>query len=191
MTNKRWVYSLFALVCGVCVSSLAAAAQQERLALDHLNRLAGQATEVVEVNLDQTALQALVKLSLLGERDRTMLGDVTSRLKGVYVRSYEFEREGEYSPEDIETVRAQLRAPGWARIVQITGQVGGRDGSADEVYLKQGGGGVDAYAVISTAPKNICVINVVGPLKLNEINVLDREFGISNCGKRGERHRSK
>src|SRR5690242_16665227 len=101
MTNKRWLYALLAFVCGVTVSSLTAAAQQERLELDHLNRLAGQATEVVEVNLDQTALRALVKLSMLGERDQTMLGDVTSRLKGVYVRSYEFEREGEYSPEDI------------------------------------------------------------------------------------------
>jgi len=187
MTNERWGYALFAFVCGLCVLSLPAAAQQERLQLDHLNRLAGQATEAVEVNLDQTALRALAKLSLLGERDRAILGDVTSRLRGVYVRSYEFEREGEYSPQDIETVRAQLRAPGWARIVQV----GGRNGSDDEVYLKQGSGEVDAYTVISTAPKNICVINVVGPLRLDEINVLDPEFGILNCGKARDRHRSK
>jgi len=187
MTNKRTALSRTVLLCGMLLVPFAAAAQQERLQLDHLNRLAGRATEVVEVNLDQTALQALTKLLLLGEHDRTKLGDLPSRLGGLYVREYEFEREGEYSPDDIETVRAQLRAPGWARIVQV----GGRNGSADEVYLKQGSGEVDAYAVISTAPKNICVVNVVGPLKLDEIGLLDREFGISHCGKRGERRRSK
>ncbi|MEP7340819.1 MAG: DUF4252 domain-containing protein [Acidobacteriota bacterium] len=187
MTNKRTALSLMILLCGIWLASFAASAQQERLQLDHLNRLAGRATEVVEVNLDQTALRALTKLASLSERDRTKLSETASRLKGVYVRGYEFEREGEYSPDDIETVRTQLRAPGWARIVQV----GGRKGSTDEVYLKQGNGEVDAYTVISTAPKNICVINVVGPLKLDEISLLDREFGISHCGNRGERRRSK
>jgi hypothetical protein len=191
MTNNRWIYLLIAFVGGVCVSSLVAAAQQDRLQLDHLNRLASRAAEAVEVNLDQTALRALAKLASLGEHDQTRLNDAASRLKGVYVRSYEFEQEGEYSPDDVETVRAQLRAPGWARIIQISGQVGGRNGSADEVYLKQGSGEVDAYAVISTAPKNICVINVVGPLKFDELGLLDRELGISHCGWRGERRRSK
>jgi len=186
MTNKRIALSLMVLLCAMLLP-FAVAAQQEKLQLDHLNRLASRAIEAVEVNLDQTALQALTKLAFLSERDRTMLSDTTSRLKGVYVREYEFEREGEYTPDDIEAVRTQLRAPGWARIVQV----GDRNGSADEVYLKQGNGEVDAYTVISTAPKNICVINVVGPLKLDEIGLLDREFGISHCGKHGERRRSK
>lgn len=175
------------LLCGIGAAAFAASAQQERLQLDHLNRLASRATEVVEVNLDQTALRVLTKLVSLSEPDRTKLGETASRLKGVYVRGYEFERDGEYSPGDIETVRTQLRAPGWARIVQV----GGRNGARDEVYLKRGNGEVDAYTVISTAPKNICVINVIGPLKLDEISLLDREFGISHCGSRGERRRSK
>lgn len=187
MTNKRFILSLVCCVCGLLVSSFAAAAQQEKLRLDHLNQLASRATEVVEVSLDQTALKALTKLTALSDRDHEKLSGLTSRLRGVYVRGYEFEREGEYSPSDIEAVRLQLRSPGWTRIVQV----GGRNNSYDEVYLKQGSDEVDAYAVISTAPKNICVINVIGPMKLDDIGLLDREYGISNCGKHGNRRKSK
>lgn len=190
MTNKRLLCSLLCFICGLLVSSFAAAAQQEKLQLDHLNQLANRATEVVEVNLDQTALKALTKLTALSEgsdRDHEKLSSLSSRLRGVYVRGYEFEREGEYSPNDIEAVRLQLRAPGWSRIVQV----GGRNNSYDEVYLKQGTDEVDAYAVISTAPKNICVINVIGPMKLDDIGLLDREYGISNCGKHGNRRKSR
>lgn len=194
MTNKRFFLSLVCFVCGLLVSSLAfplaGAAQQEKLQLDHLNRLATRATEVVEVSLDQTALKALTKLTAFSDRDHEKLSGLTSQLRGVYVRGYEFEREGEYSPSDIEAVRQQLRAPGWTRIVQV----GGRNNSYDEVYLKQGNDEVDAYAVISTAPKNVCVINVIGPMKLpmlDDIGLLDREYGISNCGKHGNRRKSK
>lgn len=187
MTNKRLALSLVIFVCGVLLYSFAAAAQQEKLQLDHLNKLSSRAAEVVEVNLDQTALQALTKLTAFSERDRAKWKDLTSSLRGVYVRGYEFEREGEYSSEDIEIIRTQLRTPGWGRVAQV----GGRDGSTDEVYLKQGSGELDAYAVISTAPRKICVINVVGPMKLDEIGLLDREFEISNCGKHGNRRRSK
>ncbi len=193
MTNKRFLRSLLCFVCGLVSSfafPLAGAAQQEKLQLDHLNQLATRATEVVEVSLDQTALKALTKLTALSasrDRDREKLSGLSSRLRGVYVRGYEFEREGEYSPNDIEAVRLQLRAPGWTRIVQV----GGRNNSYDEVYLKQGTDEVDAYAVISTAPKNVCVINIIGPMKLDDIGLLDREYGISNCGKHGNRRRSK
>jgi len=57
--------------------------------------------------------------------------------------------------------------------------------------LKQGNDEVDAYAVISTAPKNVCVINVIGPMRVDDIRLLDREYGISNCGRHGNRRKSR
>ena len=187
MTSKHFARSLVLFLCGLLVSSFAAAAQQEKLQLDHLNRLADRASEVVEVSLDQTALHALTRLAAFTDRDLERLSGLTARLRGVYVRGYEFEREGEYSPNDIEAIRLQLRTPGWTRIVQVSG----RNNSYDEIYLKQGKDEVDAYAVVSTAPKNICVINVIGPMRMDDIGLLDREYGISNCGKHGNRRRSK
>jgi len=187
MTNKRWIVSLVVFLCGALMASFAAAAQQDKLQLDHLNRLSATASEVVEVNMDQPAVQVLNKLMTLNDRERARLNGMTSRLRGIYVRGYEFEREGEYSSNDIEIVRNQLRAPGWNRIVQV----GGRNGSVDEVYLKQANQEVDALAVISASARNICVINLVGQLNLDDIGLLDRELNISNCGKWNGRRRSK
>ncbi len=195
MTNKPFLRSLVFFACALLVSSLASslagAAQQEKLRLDHLNALAGRATEVVEISLDETALKALTKLTMLSDRDRDRLLGLDSRIRGVYVRGYEFERDGEYSPQDIEAVRLQLRTPDWTRIVQVSKQANGRDNSYDEVYLKQGKDDLAAYAFVSTAPKKVCIVNVIGPMRLDDVSALDREFGISNCGKHGNRRQSK
>lgn len=187
MTNKRTTVSIAVFLSVVLIASFAASAQQEKLQLDHLNRLSVVASEAVEVNMDQPAVQALNKLMTLNERERARLSGMTSRLRGIYVRGYEFEREGEYSQDDIEIIRNQLRSPGWTRVVQV----GGRNGSRDEVYLKQGNQEIDAFAVVSTSARNICVINLVGQLNLDDIGLLDRELNISNCGKWNGRRRSK
>jgi hypothetical protein len=186
MTNKRFAIYLSLALCGLLATSFAAA-QQDKLQLDHLNWLASRATESIEVSLDQTALRALTRLAPLTGREHEKLSALSSRLKGVYVRGYEFEREGEFTTDDIEAIRSQLRAPGWTRVVQV----GGRNGSNEEVFLKQGNDDIDAYAVVSSAPQKICVINVIGPLKLDDIGLLDREYGISNCSKRSKRLKSK
>lgn len=186
MTNKPWALSLCAFFAGLALASLTVTAQEGRLRLDHLNHLAKTATESVEVNLDQEALRALTKLMSLSERDKDHLANSLTRLSGVSVRGYQFDAENQYSPNDIEAVRAQLGAD-WTRVALVNE----RDGSRDEVYMKYGTDEINAYTVISTKPKNICVINVVGQMRLEEMSVLDRNFGISNCGKWRDRNKSK
>jgi len=48
-----------------------------------------------------------------------MVKELLSTLKGVYVKGVEFDKEGEYTEADLESIRAQLRAPGWDRIVGV------------------------------------------------------------------------
>lgn len=168
------------------MASFAAAAQEAKLRLDHLNHLAGNATETIEVSLDQQALRFLAKLASLSGRDKDRLENSVTKLTGVYVRGYEFENEGQYSSGDVEAIRNQMRS-NWTRIAKV----GGRNGSNDEVYMKYGNDGIAAYTLLSTKPKNICVINVVGQMNLDEIELFNREFDISNCGKWRDRRKSK
>ena len=160
------------LFCGLAV----ARAQDARLRLDHLDRLAARASESVEITMNDVQVQFLRKLVSLGESERSKLKALLSKLKGVYVRGYEFARDGEYSDSDIEEIRAQLRSPGWERIVEVRSR-----NKSDEVFFMPRNDEVAGFAAVSTGPRKVCVINIVGPMDLDEMALLDREFHLMRC----------
>jgi hypothetical protein len=153
-------------------------AQDARLHLDHLDRLAARATESVEITMNDVQIQFLGKLVSLSESDRSKLKGLLSKLKGIYVRGYEFSQDGEYSDADIEAIRAQLRAPGWEQIVGVRN----RNSGSDEVFFMPRDGEVAGFAAISTKPRKVCVINIVGPMDFGDMALLDREFHLTRCG---------
>jgi len=161
------------LFCG----GAATRAQDARLRLDHLDMLAARATESVEITMNDAQTQFLRKLVSLGESDKSKLKGLLSKLKGVYVRGYEFARDGEYSDADIEEIRAQLRSPGWERIVEVRNR-----NNSDEVFFMPRNDEIAGFAAISTEPRKVCVINIVGPIDLDEMTILDREFHFTRCG---------
>ncbi len=156
----------------------AARAQHARLRLDHLDRLAARAAESVEITMNDVQIQFLSRLVSLGESEHSKLKGLVSKLKGVYVRGYEFARDGAYSDSDIEEVRAQLRSPGWERIVEAHKRNGGA-----EVFFMPRADEIAGFAAISTEPRKVCVINIVGPMDMGEMALLDREFHLMRCGR--------
>src|SRR5215510_5855041 len=83
-----------------------------RLRFEHLEQLENKALEVVEVNIDgkllDLAKRVLVKVN---DPDAKKVGQAISGLKGIHVRVYNFEKDNEYNPADVEQIRAQLQAP--------------------------------------------------------------------------------
>jgi len=157
----------------------AAPAQDARLQINHLDRLAARATESVEITMNDVQVQFLRKLVSLSQSDQSKIKGLLTKLKGIYVRGYEFAQDGEYSDADIEAIRAQLRAPGWERIVEVRN----RNSGGDEVYYMPRNDEIAGFAAISTEPRKVCVINIVGPMDLEEMTLLDREFHLTRCGK--------
>jgi hypothetical protein len=151
-------------------------AQDARLRLDRLDRLGARATESVEITMNDVQVQFLRKLVSLGESERSKLKGLLSKLKGVYVRGYEFARDGEYSDSDIEEIREQLRSPGWERIVEVRGR-----NKSDEVFFMPRNDEIAGFAAVSTGPRKVCVINIVGPMDMDEMALLDREFHLTRC----------
>jgi hypothetical protein len=164
-------------------------AQDARLQINHLDYLAARATESVEITLDELRIRAVTKLLTLDPSDQSRLREVLSRLKGVYIRGFEFVNDGEYREADIDLLRTQLTAPGWQRIVEVRG----RGGDKDEVYLMPRDGTILGFASISTEPRRLCVINIVGPLSFDEMGLLERQFEFKRCGigdRKSRRNRS-
>jgi hypothetical protein len=164
--------ALVAAVCGVAPVR----AQNARLQIDHLDKLFPKAVETVDVNIDGSLLLMASKFLRSDKADEAAVKEIVKALKGVYVKGVEFDKEGEYSDADVESVRQQLSAPGWDRIVGVRSK---RDGQNVEVFLMINNDAViEGIGVLISDPKQVMVVNVVGPLDPEKINNLRGQFGI-------------
>jgi hypothetical protein len=149
-------------------------AQDARLQLDHLDRLASQAAQSVNVAIDPAMLK-LASAFLKEEGEQAALKEMLSGLKGIYVRTFEFERENAYTPDDVNVIRRQLTVPGWARLVTVDSK---RDAELVEIYSWREGNGSGGLAILVASPKELTIVNIVGPIDLTKLGALQGSFGI-------------
>src|SRR5258708_3791671 len=67
-------------------------------------QLAEKASDTVSVSLGKDLISLAVKFLPKGDPDTAKLVKLLEKLQGIYVRSYEFEKEGEFSTKDFEPV---------------------------------------------------------------------------------------
>jgi Domain of unknown function (DUF4252) len=161
------------LLAAFCVAT--ARAQDAKLQIDNLNKLADKAAEVVDVTLDERSLRLAAKFLSTNNPAEATVKEIVSGLKGVYVRVFEFDKPGEYSSSDLEGIRSQLRQPGWSKIVGVTSR---REGSNVDVHLKYQGDNIIGLAIVAADPKELTIVNVIGPIDLEKIRRLEGQFGI-------------
>jgi hypothetical protein len=141
----------------------------------NLDRLEAKASEVVNVQLDGALIQLASRFLSDKDPDEANVKRLVGGLKGIYVKSFEFEEKGQYNPSDVEELRAQLRAPAWARIVGASSK---KKGENSEVYLKTEAGQITGLAVIVTDPKELTIINIVGAIRPEDLRDLGGHMGI-------------
>ncbi|HEX8153040.1 MAG TPA: DUF4252 domain-containing protein [Thermoanaerobaculia bacterium] len=155
---------------------IAMPAAAQRLNLDFPG-LAERAEEVVDVTLDGSMLRLASKfLSDRGEEGavRTMV----QKLEGIYVKSFTFDKDGEYDRAIVDRVRAQIGA-GWNKIVNVRGK---RENV--EIFVQTRGELVTGLVVISAEPRELTVVNIVGPIDLDRLADLEGQFGIPRMTKK-------
>ena len=158
-------------------TAITAHAQGAKLQIDQLDALANKASETVDVKLDERLMATAAKI-FSGKEDED-IKEILKGLKGIYVKSFEFEKEGQYSPADVESVMSQLRSGGWSKIVGVTSR---KDGNNVEVYLMMQGDQIQGLAVVSAEPKEFTVVNIVGPVNLEKLTKLEGQFGVPDLG---------
>jgi hypothetical protein len=177
------IKSRSALVAMAFLAALAPAfGQNPKLDIQNLEPLAAKAAEVVDVNLDGSLLKLAAKF-MTDENDQEGL-EVVKNLKGIYVKEFEFAKPGEYSQADVEAVRRQLQTPAWSRIVSSRNKI---NGETSEVYLMtaNSGGSVLGMAILDAEPKELTVVNIVGPIDIDKLSALEGKMGIPHVdGKR-------
>lgn len=159
-------------------AAIAAKAQDSRLQLGSLDHLAAKASESVDVNIDGRLMQLASKVLSGDDPDEKEIKKLVAGIKGIYVKSFEFENDGQFTAADVEAIRAQLRGPGWTRMVNITSK---KEGTV-EVYLLMNGEAVGGLAVLSTEDRELTVVNIVGPVDIEKLGQLEGKFGVPDLG---------
>lgn len=145
----------------------------------NIDKLAERATESVDVDLDASMLKLASGFLSKEDPDEVRVKKLVSKLKGVYVRSFEFDKEGQYSSSDIQAIRSQLKVPGWSRIVGVKSI----KGENTEVYLKKDGEQVGGLIVIDAEPKELTIVHIDGPINPEELSELGGHMGIPKMEK--------
>lgn len=154
-----------------------AMAQGAKLQLSQLDVLANRASETVDVNIDEHLIQMTAKL--FTERDDADIRELLKGVKGIYVKSFTFEKENDYTRTEVDSVLSQLRGNAWNKVVSVNSK---KDGDNVEVYLLTQGDHIEGLAVVSAEPKEFTVVNIVGPVNLEKLTKLEGQFGVPDLG---------
>lgn len=168
------------LIAGLLVMTpvLAAQAQDSRIQMGGLEHLVSKASQTVDVNIDERLMRMASRLFSDKDADEKEIKQLIAGIKGIYVKSFEFETDGQYTTADVESIRAQLRAPSWTRLMNFTSK---KDGNL-EVYLLMNGEQVGGLAVVSTDDRELTVVNIVGPVDIEKLSKLEGQFGVPELG---------
>lgn len=180
---SRYVTNLLLAAIAALAFPAAASAQEARINVD-FPELAAKAAETVDITLDGPMLRLASKfLSDSDPNDRTAR-QMIDRLTGIYVRSYEFDHDGEYDRAVAARVRSQLGAT-WKKIVTVTSKT--REDV--DIYADTRGDAITGLVIISAEPKQFTVVNLVGPVDLEKLASLEGQFGIPRVTKDGKEKR--
>ncbi|HEV7376120.1 MAG TPA: DUF4252 domain-containing protein [Pyrinomonadaceae bacterium] len=156
-------------------AALTTQAQDVKLRLDNLNKLESKASKSVDVSLDGQLLR--IAIAFLNPKDpkQAEIRDLVSGLKGIYVKAFEFDKEGQYAVADVDSLYTQLRSPGWTRMVGVKSN---KENQSAEVYMMMSGNQINGITVIAADKKELAVINIVGSIDLDKLSRLSGKFGI-------------
>lgn len=175
-TRERLASAACMAVLLLVISPFAARAQSARLELGPLQKLASKAQSVTDVDLDHQMLQLAQRFMAKDESpDDAEARQLVEGLKGIYIKSFHFAREGEYSRADVDEVLGQLRGSAWRKIVSYRNEKGPEDAN---IYIMGTGNSIQGLAIISAEPKELTVVNIVGAIDLRKLSDLEGHFGI-------------
>ena len=147
-----------------------------RLNLDRLAGLESKARDVVEVNVDGKLLDLAKRVTAkVDDPDAEKIAQAISGLKAVYVRVYNFEKDNEYNPADIDEIRSQLSAPGWDKLANVRSK---RNNQRVDVFTMFTGNVMSGVAVIVSDARSIAIVNVIGPIDIEALVELGGKMNI-------------
>jgi len=176
---KPAAFLIAALLLGcAAIAAQTPAPQASRIELSSLDHLAAKASQTVDANIDERLMRLAAKAFSDKDADEREIKKLITGVKGIYVKSFEFDSDGQFTAADMEAIRAQMRGPNWTRVVNVTSK---KEGNV-EVYLLTNGDEIGGLAVLSTEDRELTVVNIVGPVDLEKLASIEGRFGVPELG---------
>ncbi len=166
------------LISLVMLSAAGLMAQPQLHDMIKFEQLAPRASKTVEVNLDGNMLSFVRNFLSDSKKDEAEAKRIIGKLKGIYVRQLEFDKEGEYNEADIEQLRKQVSGAGWQKMVDVREK--GKHGDNAGVYIRTDGKEMSGLVVLAFEPKEVTIVNIVGVIDPAELRALGGKAGIPN-----------
>jgi len=141
--------------------------------------LAARASDVTEVTLGKNMLSFAAKFMNGKDKDDAATRQLIEGLDGIYVREYEFDKEGQYSMEQIEQLRKAFETPEWSPIVRERER---KSGEMTDVLMKVVNGETKGMFVLDAEPKELTIVLILGPIRMDQLGQLSGLGGLGALG---------
>src|SRR6201997_770862 len=114
--------------------------------------LAARAANVTEVTLGKNMLGFAAKFMNGKDQDEAATKRLIENLDGIYVREYEFDKDGQYSMDEVAKPRSYFATSEWTPIVHSHER---NSGETTDVLLKMVNGETRGMFVLSAEPREL------------------------------------
>jgi hypothetical protein len=142
--------------------------------------LAAKASNVTEVTLDKNMLGFAARFMKGKDSNDAATQQLIQGLEGIYVRDYEFDKEGDYSMDDVEKLRQYFETAEWTPIVRSHEK---KSGETADVMVKMVNGESRGMFILSAEPKELSIVLILGPIRMDQLGALG---GLGGLGALGE-----
>jgi Domain of unknown function (DUF4252) len=179
--REIWMKNVIAALVLMVGLVVPAVAQNSQLPLPSPieKELAAKASNVTEVTLGKNMLAFAAKFMNGKGEDDAATRKLIEGLDGIYVRDYEFDKEGEYSMEDIQKLRAYFETSDWSPIVRERDK---KSGESTDVMMKVVNGETHGMFILDVEPKELSIVLILGPVKMEDLSKLGDIGGLGMLG---------
>jgi Domain of unknown function (DUF4252) len=153
--------------------------------------LAAKASDVTEVTLGKNMLSFAARFMNGGDKDEAATRKLIEGLDGIYVREYQFDKEGQYSMDQLKQLRTYFETPEWSPIVHEHEM---KSGETTDILVKQVNGETHGMFILAAEPKELTIVLILGPVRLDQLSELSGLGGLgplSNIEKQSHKEKDK
>ena len=177
--KNRWMALILAM--GALAGTASAQTQTPALPLPPAveKELAARASDMTEVTLGKNMLAFASKFMNGKDQDEAATRALITGLDGIYVREYEFDKEGQYSMDEIEQPRKYFETSEWTPIVRERER---KSGETTDVMVKLVNGESHGMFILTAEPKELTIVLILGPIKMEDLGKLKGLSGLGSLG---------